>query len=74
MATEKPIDHLASRLLQTSSDPKVRAVAAAALSDVRPVAHTHGDIASIASHLMQNARSADVRRVAASVLSDRQKR
>jgi len=62
------VDHIASRLLQTSKNADVRSAAGAALSVTRttpkghtPVAHTSAKVAATA-----------VRSVAASVLSDRQ--
>jgi hypothetical protein len=77
--THQKIDHIASRLLQTSKHPDVRSVAGAALSDTRtsprahnPVAHTSAKVASTAGELLATSKSPAVRSVAASVLSDRQ--
>jgi hypothetical protein len=77
--THQDIDHMASRLLQTSKSSAVRSVAGAALSDTRttpnahkPVAHTSAKVASTAGELLATSKSAAVRSVAASVLSDRQ--
>jgi len=54
---------------QGSPDPAVRRVAAAALSDTNPPAHTGDQIASLAGSLMHDGNKAE-RRVAASVLAD----
>lgn len=69
MSTHKNIDHIAGKLLRTSPNPDVRAIAAAALSDTNPPAHTRNRVASIAAELM-HAPSKQVRSVAASVLAD----
>lgn len=69
MATHKSIDHIASKLLRTSPDADVRSVAAAALSDTNPPAHTRNRVASLAGSLMHDGNKAE-RSVAASVLSD----
>jgi len=69
MATHKNVDHIASTLLRTSPDPDVRSVAAAALSDTNPPAHTRNRVASLAGSLMHDGSKAE-RSVAASVLSD----
>jgi HEAT repeat protein len=69
MTTRKNVDHLASKLLRTSPDPEVRSVAAAALSDTNPPAHTRSRVASLAGSLMHDGNKLE-RSVAASVLSD----
>ena len=69
MVTHKNIDHLAGKMLKLSRDPDVRSVAAAALSDTNPPAHTRNRVASIAGSLM-NTGTAAQRSVAASVLAD----
>ena len=69
MATHKSVDHLAGRLLKMSRDPDVRSVAAAALSDTNPPAHTRNRVASLAGALLHDGNKAE-RSVAASVLSD----
>lgn len=69
MATHKSVDHLAGKLLNTSRDPAVRSVAAAALSDTNPPAHTRNRVASLAGSLLHDGNKAE-RSVAASVLSD----
>lgn len=69
MATHPSVDHLAGRLLKLSRDPDVRSVAAAALSDTNPPAHTRNRVASLAGELMRTGTKTE-RRVAASVLSD----
>jgi len=69
MATGKSVDHLAGKLLKTSPDPSVRRVAAAALSDTNPPAHTRDQVASLAGSLMHDGNKTE-RRVAASVLAD----
>jgi len=69
MATHKKVDHVASKLLRTSPDADVRSVAAAALSDTNPPAHTRDHVASLAGSLLHDGNKAE-RTVAASVLSD----
>jgi hypothetical protein len=69
MATHTRVDHLAGRLLKTSRDPEVRSVAAAALSDTTPPAHTRNRVASLAGKLLNDGNKAE-RSVAASVLAD----
>ena len=69
MATHPSIDHLAGRLLKTSRKPDVRSVAAAALADTVPPAHTRNRVASLAAELMHSGNKTE-RRVAASVLAD----
>jgi hypothetical protein len=69
MATRKSVDHLAGKLLKTSRDPEVKAVAAAALSDTNPPAHTRSRVASIAGRLLHDGNKTE-RSVAASVLAD----
>ena len=69
MATHKNVDHLAGKLLKVSRDPDVRSVAAAALSDTNPPAHTRNRVASLAGSLMHDGNKAE-RSVAASVLAD----
>lgn len=69
MATHPKVDHLAGRLLKISRKPEVRAVAAAALSDTNPPAHTRNRVASLAAELMHSGTKAE-RSVAASVLAD----
>jgi hypothetical protein len=75
--THQKVDHIASRLIQTSKSPDVRSIAGAALSDTRttpkahkPVAHTSAKVASTAGELLATSRSPAVRSLAASVLSD----
>jgi len=72
MATHKNIDHLAGKMLKLSRDPDVRSVAAAALSDTNPPAHTRDRVASTAGSLMHTGTAAQ-RSVAASVLADHKK-
>jgi hypothetical protein len=74
--TSQKVDRIASNLLRNSRDPKVRSVAAAALSDARttpkthqPVAHTRNQVASMAGSLM-NTGNKNERSVAAPVLAD----
>lgn len=69
MSTHKNVDHLASKLLRTSPKPDVRSVAAAALSDTNPPAHTRNHVASLAGSLMHDGNKSE-RTVAASVLAD----
>lgn len=69
MSTYSKIDHLAGKLLNVSHSADVRSVAAAALSDTNPPAHTRNRVASLAGELMPSPRAAE-RRVAASVLAD----
>lgn len=72
MSTHRNVDHIAGKLLRTNGNPDVRAIAAAALSDTNPPAHTRNRVASIAAELMHSP-SKQVRSVAASVLSDHKK-
>jgi|HubBroStandDraft_2_1064218.scaffolds.fasta_scaffold19931_2 hypothetical protein len=69
MSTHSKIDHLAGKLLKVSQSADVRSVAAAALSDTNPPAHTCNRVASLAGELMHSPRAAE-RRLAASVLAD----
>jgi hypothetical protein len=69
MATHKKVDHVAGKLLSTSPKPAVRSVAAAALSDTNPPAHTRNHVASLAGSLLNTGNKAE-RTVAASVLAD----
>jgi len=73
MATHSKVDHLAGRLLKTSRDPDVRSVAAAALSDTNPPAHTRDRVASLAGSLLNDGNKVE-RSVAASVLADHKQR
>jgi hypothetical protein len=73
MATSPRIDHLAGKMLKTSKSRAVKSVAAAALSDTNPPAHTRNRVASLAGSLMHTGTSAQ-RKVAASVLSDHKRR
>jgi len=73
MSTHSKIDQLAGKLLKLSRNPDVRSVAAAALSDTNPPAHTQNRVASLAGELMHSPRASE-RRVAASVLADHKRR